>query len=659
MVKKRIKDSHKNIAFWVIVATFSYVLFHGFFGPKSEVLNISYSDFIADVENGKITNVTIKGQVIDGITKDGRMFSSYDPHDPNLVSRLLAKNVSLRAGPSESSAPLFHFLFSGLLPLLIILGFLFFFMRQMQSSGNKALGFGKSKAKLLNEKATKITFADVAGVDEAKAELEEIVDFLKDPYKFSRLGGKIPKGVLLVGSPGTGKTLLARAIAGEANVPFFSISGSEFVEMFVGVGASRVRDMFEQGKKSAPCILFIDEIDAVGRHRGFGLGGGNDEREQTLNQLLVEMDGFEENSGVIIISATNRPEVLDPALLRPGRFDRHIVVQAPDLNGREKVLRVHLKNVPLSSDVDPLVLARGTPGFSGADLANLVNEAALLAARRGKRTVGMDELEESKDKVMMGAERRSMAMMEDEKKLMAYHEAGHAIVAINLTESDPIHKATIIPRGSALGMVMRLPVADRLSVSRVKLEADMAVAAGGRIAEELTFGHEKITTGASSDIENVTRIARHMVVDWGMSDKLGFLSYADEGVHEVFLGHSSSANKNISEVTAQEIDAEIRAIVDRTYKKAEIILKNNLEALKLLADGLLEHETLSGEEIKKIVEGQKVEKKNKKEDHFHTSEKTKMPTVKIGEQDKTEKGKKTSKNFNLGKTGKTAHKQSE
>ncbi|MDR1334767.1 MAG: ATP-dependent zinc metalloprotease FtsH, partial [Holosporaceae bacterium] len=633
MGKKRIKSSHKNIAFWIIIATFSYVLFNAFFGSRSDITNVAYSDFVSDVENGKIVSVTIKGHIIDGITKDGRMFSTYEPHDPNLVNRLLVKNISLVAGPSESSASLLHFFFSGLLPLLIILGFWFFFMRQMQSSGNRALGFGKSKAKLLNEKATKITFADVAGVDEAKAELEEIVDFLKDPYKFSRLGGKIPNGVLLVGSPGTGKTLLARAIAGEANVPFFSISGSEFVEMFVGVGASRVRDMFEQGKKSAPCIVFIDEIDAVGRHRGFGLGGGNDEREQTLNQLLVEMDGFEKNSGVIIISATNRPDVLDPALLRPGRFNRQVVVPVPDLNGREKILRVHLRNVPLSSDVDPLVLARGTPGFSGADLANLVNEAALLAARRGKRTVGMDELEESKDKVMMGAERRSMAMTEEEKKLTAYHEAGHAIVAVNLPESDPIHKATIIPRGSTLGMVMRIPITDRLSVSRLKLEADMTVAAGGRIAEELIFGAEKITTGASSDIENVTRIARRMVVDWGMSEKLGFLSYADEGAHEVFLGHSSTASKNISEVTAQEIDSEIRSVVDRTYKKAETILKSNQEALELLANGLLEHETLSGEEINRIIEGQKVEKRIRKDYNFHTSEKTKMPTLEPKEHD--------------------------
>ncbi|GHT97515.1 hypothetical protein FACS1894126_1710 [Alphaproteobacteria bacterium] len=480
------------------------------------------------------------------------------------------------------------------------------------------MGFGKSKAKLLNEKATKVTFDDVAGIDEAKFELEEIVDFLKDPGKFRKLGGKIPRGVLLVGPPGTGKTLLARAIAGEANVPFFSISGSEFVEMFVGVGASRVRDMFEQGKKSAPCIIFIDEIDAVGRHRGFGFGGGNDEREQTLNQLLVEMDGFEENSGVIIISATNRPDVLDQALLRPGRFDRQVVVPAPDINGREKILRVHMKKVPLAADVDPLVLARGTPGFSGAELANLVNEAALLAARRERRVVSMNELEEAKDKVMMGAERRSMVMTEDEKKLTAYHEAGHAIVGINIPESDPIHKATIIPRGLALGMVMRLPVTDRISVSRIKLEADLSVCAGGRIAEELIFGKEKVTTGASSDIEQATRIANMMVVEWGMSDKLGFLSYNEEGV-----------NKKLSAATAKIIDDEVREIVDRTYKRAESILRNNMNALGLLAEGLLEHETLSGEDIRKIIDGEKIQKHERIE-IARNSTKLKMPTSEEG-----------------------------
>jgi cell division protease FtsH len=434
---------------------------------------------------------------------------------------------------------------------------------------------------------------------------------------------------LLVGSPGTGKTLLARAIAGEANVPFFSISGSEFVEMFVGVGASRVRDTFEQGKKSAPCIIFIDEIDAVGRHRGVGIGAGHEEREQTLNQLLVEMDGFEENSGVIIISATNRPDVLDPALLRPGRFDRQVVVPVPDLNGREKILRVHLKRSPLSADVDPLILARGTPGFSGADLANLVNEAALLAARRGKRVVGMDELEDAKDKVMMGAERRSMVMTEEEKKLTAYHEAGHAVVALNISETDPIHKATIIPRGRALGMVMRLPEQDRVSVSRVKLEADISVATGGRIAEEMIFGHAKITAGASSDINHATKIARWMVIECGMSEKLGFLSYAGDDPYGEFLGRSATAGKNVSSSTAKIIDEEIRAIVDRNYNRAKEILENNREALELLAKGLLEHETLSGEDIKKIVEGQKIEKQ-KKVEIVKASKKSKMPSSEYG-----------------------------
>ncbi len=540
------------------------------------------------------------------------------------MKKLLAKNVKVSAAPNNENSSLLQ-LFLSWLPLLIFGAIWFFALRQMQSGGNKALGFGKSKAKLLTEKNGKITFEDVAGIDEAKDELEEIVDFLKDPNKFRRLGGKIPRGVLLVGPPGTGKTLLARAIAGEANVPFFSISGSEFVEMFVGVGASRVRDMFDQGKKNAPCIIFIDEIDAVGRHRGFGLGGGNDEREQTLNQLLVEMDGFEENNGVIVISATNRPDVLDPALLRPGRFDRQVVVPAPDINGREKILRVHLKKVPLSTDVDPLVIARGTPGFSGADLANLVNEAALLAARKGKRVVGMDELEESKDKVMMGTERRSMVMTENERKLTAYHEAGHAIVALNIPESDPIHKATIIPRGRALGMVMRLPENDRISVSRVKLEADLSVAAGGRLAEEMIFGHDKVTTGASADIEQATRIARMMVLEWGMSDKLGFLSYAGDGAQEVFLGHSTTASKNLSYETAKVIDEEIRVIVDRTYARAQKILEANKDALELLAQGLLEHETLTGDEIKKIIGGQKLVKR-KKETIIPTSKKSKMPT---------------------------------
>jgi cell division protease FtsH len=635
--------NYKNLSIWIAVACFIFLLFQAFNSGKESIPNIAYSEFLNDVDNGKVSAVIIRGLTIEGTTLDGRVFATYDPRDPELVKKLIAKNVQIIASPNEEHSTLMH-LFLSWLPLLILGGIWFFALRQMQAGGNKAMGFGKSKAKLLSEKMGKVTFSDVAGIDEAKSELEEIVDFLRDPNKFRRLGGKIPRGVLLVGSPGTGKTLLARAIAGEANVPFFSISGSEFVEMFVGVGASRVRDMFDQGKKSAPCIIFIDEIDAVGRHRGFGLGGGNDEREQTLNQLLVEMDGFEENNGVIIISATNRPDVLDPALLRPGRFDRQVVVPVPDLNGREKILRVHLKKIPLSSDVDPLIIARGTPGFSGADLANLVNEAALLAARRGKRVVGMDELEEAKDKVMMGAERRSMVMTEEEKKLTAYHEAGHAIVALNIPESDPIHKATIIPRGRALGMVMRLPEQDRISVSRVKLEADLSVAAGGRIAEEMIFGHEKITAGASSDINQATKIARLMILEWGMSDKLGFLSYAGDGAQEVFLGHSTTANKNISSSTAKIIDEEIRALVDKTYDRAKKILENNREALELLAQGLLEHETLTGEDIKKIVDGQKIVKQ-KRIEIVKPSKKSKMPSSKdmpgVGKSPKKSKEPKT------------------
>jgi cell division protease FtsH len=616
--------NYKNLSIWIAIGCFVFLLFQAFKGGKEPITNITYSDFLSEVDNGRVVGVIIRGSSIEGTTLDGRLFSTYDPRDPELVKKLISRNVKIVAGPSEDHAPLLH-LFLSWLPLLILGGIWFFALRQMQAGGNRTLGFGKSKAKLLSEKTGKVTFNDVAGIDEAKAELEEIVDFLKDPDKFKRLGGKIPRGVLLVGSPGTGKTLLARAIAGEANVPFFSISGSEFVEMFVGVGASRVRDMFEQGKKSAPCIIFIDEIDAVGRHRGFGLGRGNEEREQTLNQLLVEMDGFEENNGVIIISATNRPDVLDSALLRPGRFDRQVVVPIPDLNGRDKILRVHLRKISLSSDVDPLVLARGTPGFSGADLANLVNESALLAARRGKRVVGMDELEDAKDKVMMGAERRSLGMTEEEKRQTAYHEAGHAIVALNIPESDPIHKATIIPRGLALGMVMRLPERDRISLSRVKLEADLSVAAGGRIAEEMIFGPSKITTGASSDINQATKIARLMVLEWGMSEKLGFLSYTSDGTQELFLDHATVASKNISSATAKVIDEEIRALVDKTYQRAREILKENRDSLELLALGLLEHETLSGEDIKKIIDGQKIEKQHRVT-LVKSSAKAKMPS---------------------------------
>ena len=512
------------------------------------------------------------------------------------------------AKPEESDVPpLLHILLNWF-PMLLLIGVWVFFMRQMQSGGGRAMGFGKSRARMLTEKQGRVTFDDVAGIDEAKGELQEIVEFLKDPQKFQRLGGKIPKGVLLVGPPGTGKTLLARAIAGEANVPFFTISGSDFVEMFVGVGASRVRDMFEQGKKNAPCIIFIDEIDAVGRHRGAGLGGGNDEREQTLNQMLVEMDGFESNEGVILIAATNRPDVLDPALLRPGRFDRQVVVPNPDVGGREKILRVHMRKVPLASDVDPKTIARGTPGFSGADLANLVNEAALLAARMGKRVVAMAEFENAKDKVMMGAERRSLVMSDEEKKMTAYHEAGHAITSLHEPECDPIHKATIIPRGRALGMVMNLPEGDRYSMSKAKLISQIVLGMGGRAAEEIIFGADKVSNGASSDIKMATGIARRMVTEWGMSDKLGMIAYGDNS-QEVFLGHSVTQNKNVSEVTAREIDSEIKSIIDAAYRKAMTTLTDNIDELHRLARGLLEYETLSGDEIQKVLRGETVVKK--------------------------------------------------
>lgn len=510
-------------------------------------------------------------------------------------------------------------------------------MRQMQGGGGKAMGFGKSKAKLLTEKLGRVTFDDVAGIDEAKTELEEIVEFLKDPQKFQRLGGKIPKGCLLVGPPGTGKTLLARAIAGEANVPFFTISGSDFVEMFVGVGASRVRDMFEQGKKNAPCIIFIDEIDAVGRHRGAGLGGGNDEREQTLNQLLVEMDGFEANEGVILIAATNRPDVLDPALLRPGRFDRQVVVPNPDILGRERILKVHMRKVPLAPDVEARTIARGTPGFSGADLANLVNEAALLAARKGKRVVFMSEFEEAKDKVMMGSERRSMVMTDEEKKLTAYHEAGHAVVALHCEDSDPIHKATIIPRGRALGMVMRLPEGDRISLSKAKIFADLRVACGGRIAEEMIFGEEKITTGASSDIKMVSDMSRRMITEWGMSEKLGFLAYgADQ--QEVFLGHSVTQTKTNSDATANAIDEETRRIIDNAYKDASDILKKNKDQLETVARGLLEYETLSGAEIDALISGDTLSKTKPGDDSPKSNGGTRSSVPTGGGDNQTENG---------------------
>jgi cell division protease FtsH len=601
----------RNLALWVIIAVLLVVLFDLFQPGTSThggVNTLAYSDFVKDIDAGEIRSVTIAGHQVTGVLNDHSQFQTYTPDDPALVQRLTEKGVTVVAKPEdEGGSTLLHMLISWF-PMLLLVGVWVFFMRQMQAGGGRAMGFGKSRARMLTEKQGRVTFEDVAGIDEAKSELQEIVEFLKDPQKFQRLGGKIPKGVLLVGPPGTGKTLLARAIAGEANVPFFTISGSDFVEMFVGVGASRVRDMFEQGKKNAPCIIFIDEIDAVGRHRGAGLGGGNDEREQTLNQMLVEMDGFESNEGVILIAATNRPDVLDPALLRPGRFDRQVVVPNPDVLGREKILRVHMRKVPLASDVDPKTIARGTPGFSGADLANLVNEAALLAARIGKRTVAMAEFEHAKDKVMMGAERRSLVMSDEEKKMTAYHEAGHALCAINEPECDPVHKATIIPRGRALGMVMSLPEGDRYSKSKSKLLAELTLAMGGRAAEEIIFGADKVSNGAAGDIKMATDQTRRMVTEWGMSEKLGMISYGDNG-QEVFLGHSVTQNKNVSESTAQAIDHEIKSIIDAAYAKAKKVLTENVEGLHALANGLLEYETLDLNEIKQVLRGEPVIKK--------------------------------------------------
>ena len=593
----------RSLAIWVAILA-ALALFVSIFegrGSSGNGQTIAYSDFVSRVEQGSVKSVVQSGDTITGTLKSGEEFKTYAVADPQFAQRMIAANVEFTGQPEESPSFL-QFLLYQSLPILLFLGLGYLVMRQMQKgAGSGAMGFGKSRAKMLTEKQGRVTFDDVAGIDEAREELQEIVDFLKDPGKFSKLGGKIPKGALLVGSPGTGKTLLARAIAGEANVPFFTISGSDFVEMFVGVGASRVRDMFEQAKKSAPCIVFIDEIDAVGRHRGAGLGNGNDEREQTLNQLLVEMDGFEANEGIIIIAATNRPDVLDPALLRPGRFDRQVVVPRPDIEGREKILSVHMKKVPLAPDVDARVIARGTPGFSGADLANLVNEAALMAARKGKRLVAMAEFEEAKDKVMMGTERKSMVMTEDEKRMTAYHEAGHAIVSIHEPASDPIHKATIIPRGRALGMVMRLPERDNYSYHRDKMYANLSVSMGGRVAEELIFGYDKVSSGASSDIQYATNLARDMVTRWGMSDVLGPLQYA-EADEEVFLGYSMNRSRQMSNETAVMIDQEIKRIVEGGHSQATKLLKKHIKQLHTLAEALLEYETLSGDEIKALLE---------------------------------------------------------
>jgi cell division protease FtsH len=592
----------KNLMMWGVIVLLIVGLFNLFQKPNTQVnsAQIPFSDFLNNLEDGRIVEVNIKGNNIEGILSDGTSFKTYAPNDPNLVEKLSLKGVNITASPIEDKMPSLLGILLSWFPMLLLIGVWIFFMRQMQGGKGGAMGFGKSKAKLLSEARGKVTFNDVAGIDEAKEEVEEIVEFLRDPRKFRALGGKIPRGALLIGPPGTGKTLLARAIAGEANVPFFTISGSDFVEMFVGVGASRVRDMMEQGKKNAPCIIFIDEIDAVGRSRGAGLGGGNDEREQTLNQLLVEMDGFDTNEGVIVIAATNRPDVLDPALLRPGRFDRQVVVPNPDIVGREAILKVHIKKITIGPDVKLRTIARGTPGFSGADLANLCNESALLAARKNKRIVTMSDIEEAKDKVMMGAERRSMVMTEDDKKLTAYHEGGHAIVALNEKASDPIHKATIIPRGRALGVVWTLPERDKYSHTREYMEANISKAMGGRVAEEMIFGHDKVTSGASSDISMATSLAKDMVTKFGMSDELGPLSYG-ANQDEVFLGRQIARQEHMSEETAKKVDAEVKKIVDTGYKRAKKILTEKIDDLHKLAKALLAYETLSGEEIKELI----------------------------------------------------------
>jgi len=592
----------KNLMMWCVIVLLVAGLFNLFQKPNTQINSsqIPFSDFLNNLEDGRIVQVNIKGNNIEGILSDGTSFKTYAPNDPNLVEKLSSKGVNITATPIEDKMPSLLGILLSWFPMLLLIGVWVFFMRQMQGGKGGAMGFGKSKAKLLSEARGKVTFNDVAGIDEAKEEVEEIVEFLRDPRKYKVLGGKIPRGALLIGPPGTGKTLLARAIAGEANVPFFTISGSDFVEMFVGVGAARVRDMMEQGKKNAPCIIFIDEIDAVGRSRGAGLGGGNDEREQTLNQLLVEMDGFETNEGVIVIAATNRPDVLDPALLRPGRFDRQVVVSNPDILGREAILKVHIKKITIGPDVKLRTIARGTPGFSGADLANLCNESALLAARKNKRIVTMSDIEEAKDKVMMGAERRSMVMTEDDKKLTAYHEGGHAIVALNEQASDPIHKATIIPRGRALGVVWTLPERDKYSHTREYMEANISKAMGGRVAEEMIFGHDKVTSGASSDIQMATSLAKDMVTKFGMSNELGPLAYG-ANQDEIFLGRQIARQEHMSEETAKKVDAEVKKIVDAGYNRAKKILTEKLDDLHKIAKALLAYETLSGDEIKELI----------------------------------------------------------
>ena len=615
----------KNLAVWLLIGFLVFLVVDFYQGskPSQSTQPLSYSNFLTEVKNGNVSRVEIRGNNIKGELNNGSIFTTYSPNDQGLISRLEKSSVEIIALPLENNSPGLLDILISWFPMLLLIGVWIFFMRQMQSGSGRAMGFGRSRAKLLNENKNKVTFKDVAGIDEAKAELEEIVEFLKDPTKFQRLGGKIPKGALLVGPPGTGKTLLARAIAGEASVPFFSISGSDFVEMFVGVGASRVRDMFEQGKKNAPCIIFIDEIDAVGRHRGAGLGGGNDEREQTLNQLLVEMDGFDATEGVILVAATNRPDVLDPALLRPGRFDRQVVVPNPDLNGRNKILVVHTKKIALAPDVDVKVIARGTPGFSGADLANLANEAALLAARRNKRLVTMQDFEDAKDKVLMGAERRSMVMTSKEKELTAYHEAGHALVGIYTPGNDPLHKVTIIPRGRALGVTMNLPERDRYSETKTEMKAKLAMMFGGRVAEEIIFGKSNITSGASNDILQATQKARSMVVEWGMSEKLGPLRYS-ENEEDVFLGRSVTQRKSMSDETAKLIDQEIRSFIDEAERHAKKILKKYIKHLHSLAKALLEFETLSGDDVNELIKKGKI-KSTKHDDTGSNNKKTSIP----------------------------------
>jgi cell division protease FtsH len=593
----------KNLILWAVIAVVLMSVFNNFNTRSVAPTSLSYSDFIAEVKSGHVKSVDIDGRTVKGMTVAGEKFTTYAPDDPQMINDLLANEVRVQANPPEKRSLLLDILISWF-PMLLLIGVWIFFMRQMQGggSGRGAMSFGKSKARLMGEDQIKVTFADVAGVEEAKQEVQELVEFLRDPGKFQKLGGKIPRGVLMVGSPGTGKTLLAKAIAGEAKVPFFSISGSDFVEMFVGVGASRVRDMFIQAKKHSPCIIFIDEIDAVGRHRGAGLGGGHDEREQTLNQLLVEMDGFEGNEGIIVIAATNRPDVLDPALLRPGRFDRQVVVPLPDVRGREQILKVHMRKVPVGDDVRPNLIARGTPGFSGADLANLVNEAALFAARANKRVVDMLEFERAKDKIIMGAERKSMVMSEEEKRLTAYHEAGHAIVGRLVPEHDPVYKVSIIPRGRALGVTMFLPEDDRYSHSRQRLESQISSLFGGRVAEELIFGEQAVTTGAANDIERATGIARSMVTKWGLSEKLGPLAYSEEE-GEVFLGHSVTQHKTLSDETAHAIDEEVRRFIDSNYARARKLLEDNLDKLHGMAEALVKYETLDTEQIDDIMAG--------------------------------------------------------